>query len=942
MIENVLETLRIVDGELSVRWSLTLMHFVWQGAVVGLLAVIVHCVLAGRSASTRYALHAIALLSLPLCVAVTFASLEVPFESSEITALAPTSESASRDEQAGGGAGQGIVAPAAAVSEHVVRANNAPNDSIEGGGAQRVSSVGKPAAASAVESANTTLPWLTSAAPWVTGVHLAAVACMFLRLLLAIQGGNQLRSRSVPITDPGVLEPIVRQARRMGLRFVPLLAYCEKVAVPTVVGVLRPAVLLPASSLTGLDSNQLVAIIAHELAHIRRHDLVINLVQRLVESLLFFHPAVWYISHRMSVEREICCDDLAIRAGCPRAQYADALLRAAELCVVGRGPRAAALGAIGNSPSQLERRIQRLLVNVADHPRQRLTRGGILMIASIMVFSAVGIAVISSRGHAEPLADSPRAEDADAGEFYVWDCSTVDEVTGSPVAGVHVTWRFRRPHPVPAGTDPLLWEGAFVSDQNGEYQVRVPRAIVDAVGFGVGIEYRHPRYLPQRGSTWPLRMPEDPLGKVPDHRHIQMEPGVKVFGVISNPDGSPARNIPVMFARSRDGFGDSNGGYYHGFWTSTGDDGRYEFYTRNTWPQRIHWYPAEYAADSRALTKEFGEQPPIRLKPGFVLTGKVIDAQDQPLAGIVVRASTGTRVPYLFAISDAEGIYRFTPLPSGTYRLTPVRSYHDTQTGDSLSASLPYPIPSIEYPLDTSTASPDPKAIIQASPLIKIPVEVADGEGNPISDGTLSIGDMGNFTNAVLAQAVEGVPGRYEFQFPRDQYISDLAYRRSMGEAAFYQLNTAHPPVAAEAIVLGKAEEDFPTIRVVVRKAASLTVLARTEDGTPLDEDVQVDASYSSATEERIQAAEQANRTPQGHFTMPRMFHTHPAGRPWNPTFQQVIPGEPVVVTIRSNTYTAQPLVITLQDGEQKSIELPITIVGSAGETPEAERPMIP
>jgi hypothetical protein len=72
------------------------------------------------------------------------------------------------------------------------------------------------------------------------------------------------------------------------------------------------------------------------------------------------------------------------------------------------------------------------------------------------------------------------------------------------------------------------------------------------------------------------------------------------------------------------------------------------------------------------------------------------------------------------------------------------------------------------------------------------------------------------------------------------------------------------------------------------------------------------------------------------------MFHTHPAGQPWNPTFQQLIPGEPVIVTIRSNTYTAQPVVITLEDGEQKSIELPITKVGSAGETPEAERPMIP
>jgi hypothetical protein len=143
-----------------------------------------------------------------------------------------------------------------------------------------------------------------------------------------------------------------------------------------------------------------------------------------------------------------------------------------------------------------------------------------------------------------------------------------------------------------------------------------------------------------------------------------------------------------------------------------------------------------------------------------------------------------------------------------------------------------------------------------------------------------------------------------------------------MGDAAFYQVNRDHPPVAAEAIVLGKAQKDLPTVRVTVRKAAVLTVKARTEDGNEPEGLVQVYASYGPETENRIQAAERANLDPQVHFTAPRMFHTYPADQPWNPTFQQLVPGEPVILSVRSDRYTAEPKTITLQDGEHKAVEV--------------------
>ncbi len=96
------------------------------------------------------------------------------------------------------------------------------------------------------------------------------------------------------------------------------------VAVPVMVGWIKPVVLLPAAALSGLTPTQVEALIAHELAHVRRHDYIVNLLQSVVETLLFYHPAVWWVSARVRAEREHCCDDLAVGV-CDRLVYVTAL-----------------------------------------------------------------------------------------------------------------------------------------------------------------------------------------------------------------------------------------------------------------------------------------------------------------------------------------------------------------------------------------------------------------------------------------------------------------------------------------------------------------------------------------------------------------------------------------------------------------------------------------
>jgi hypothetical protein len=101
--------------------------------------------------------------------------------------------------------------------------------------------------------------------------------------------------------------------------------------VPTVVGWLRPVILVPTAALTGMSTQQLEAILAHELSHVRRHDYLVNLMQTLVETMLFYHPAVWWVSNRIRDERENCCDDVAVQACGDAVLYARALTRMEEL-----------------------------------------------------------------------------------------------------------------------------------------------------------------------------------------------------------------------------------------------------------------------------------------------------------------------------------------------------------------------------------------------------------------------------------------------------------------------------------------------------------------------------------------------------------------------------------------------------------------------------------
>lgn len=298
--------------------SAAVIHMIWEGAIVGWVLWVLLLLLRRRSPEIRYLLSCAALAFMAGAFLSTFAGVCTLHRA---TAIA--TEAAYRP----------AAAEVVGIPQTMLPIWIAPEAS--------------------------SLQWLDRVQSWTLPVWCAGVVLCSLRLIAGCSRAHSLASLS---KDPeGVIRPMVAAIReRIGLKRDVRLVLSESEGVG-MVGWLKPVVLLPPSVLTGLQPDELEAVIAHELAHILRHDYAINVLQSVVETILFFHPMTWWISKQIGTERELCCDRVAVRAcGRPR-NYAQALLKLARMCPA---PRRLELAATGGP---LLHRVQLLFGMPAEH-----------------------------------------------------------------------------------------------------------------------------------------------------------------------------------------------------------------------------------------------------------------------------------------------------------------------------------------------------------------------------------------------------------------------------------------------------------------------------------------------------------------------------------------------------------------------------------------------
>jgi beta-lactamase regulating signal transducer with metallopeptidase domain len=244
--------------------------------------------------------------------------------------------------------------------------------------------------------------------PWLTTIWFAGVVLFSLRLLVGLAGVERLRRVGITDARSEIGKSGSALATRLGIRRAVKFAESALVQVPTVIGYLRPVVLLPAVPLTGLSTREIEFLLAHELAHIRRHDYLHNIVQGVIETMLFYHPAMWWVSSCVRRERENCCDDLVVSTLESPIEYAKTLFTLEQRRSIWRPSLAA-------SDGRLLERIRRL---IGSPVRTSLSRqwgkgfAGFIVLVLVSVPIAATVQNLAAQNEARPRAEKEKTGDS--------------------------------------------------------------------------------------------------------------------------------------------------------------------------------------------------------------------------------------------------------------------------------------------------------------------------------------------------------------------------------------------------------------------------------------------------------------------------------------------------------------------------------------------------
>jgi beta-lactamase regulating signal transducer with metallopeptidase domain len=363
------------------EWSrlvLTLGHSLWQGAaVVVFLAMILRCC-DGRKSRIRYATCVAALLAVPLTSILTWTLL------SHVDNGATTANAISANSPNGATHGSSESELLTLTEPELGESGNATGvplrSTIDG---IPVEPFRRDAAASSSEFLATSLLSPLAAVAWVAGVLL-----MLARLVTQILAGRCLSQAMLP-ADRETTSLVSQLAKKLGIRKQIRVTISDHLRSPAIMGAFWPVLFLPGSMMTGLTAEQLKVVIIHELAHIRRHDYLVNIGQMLIESVLFFNPAVWWISRQLRIEREACADSIAVSESDNPLEYATVLAAFAESLVGHEPPTLAQTLSRRRNTGSIADRIRRVLSPTAI-PNLRIhwaSLCGALILSTVAVFA---------------------------------------------------------------------------------------------------------------------------------------------------------------------------------------------------------------------------------------------------------------------------------------------------------------------------------------------------------------------------------------------------------------------------------------------------------------------------------------------------------------------------------------------------------------------------
>jgi beta-lactamase regulating signal transducer with metallopeptidase domain len=752
------------------RLGWVLVHFVWQGTVIGLAARLALILAKRASAQSRYVLLCAAFLACGLSPCLTWFAINGDAPAYSEAAISPNS------------------APVAASTPIPLPANAAP--------------VAVSVSPSAGEFPLSTWNFgriydgIHDALPWL--VMLWGLGILALSLGLAY-GWTRLRrfcALGAPLKDREWIRRFEALAHRMGVHRTLLLLESALVEVPTVIGWMCPVILVPAVFFIGLPPDQIEAVLAHELAHIRRHDYLVNLVQIVIETLLFYHPVVWWLSHAIREERENCCDDLVLQIVADKATYATALATLEESRSL---PMAITLAATGGS---LLKRIKRIT---------GITEGRVSMIPFLLTIMTI-VALTSLTGwtfvrHYSPHNALPHAE---SGESYI--IGAVVDDKGRGVGGAQVTDYTGKDNAI---TDP---RGHFVMPYRkmGNNQGRLLFAITQ-VGLGFA-DFKEAPANPSRDGA-----PTQTIKLLHRDRILQ--------GKLVDSKGQAVQNAsicPESFQLGDVRMGQPIGGGKGNmarFWNSvagrSGADGKFTLRFPTGVEVALRIYADGYGTiqflEVDLATSDLGT---LTIPDGGDIAGKLVQATTgKPLKNYIVRATRKSSPSDLGTVgnhfedgfleaTDEEGNFRFKRVRVGSYEVSVERS-----NGGAGPGLVPGPI-----------------AVVQVGSHATATADLSMVQGQRVTGRIL----LGKTNTPVTGEtAIELIPG---------QYYGQYFYTRKDGTFTTYLLpgtyhfrvNDYSDEFGPVQVIVDPHQETEPVILRAADDVMAMKVKVRTSGGKPL------------------------------------------------------------------------------------------------------------
>jgi beta-lactamase regulating signal transducer with metallopeptidase domain len=375
----------------SPAWSAagwTMLHSTWVGAVIGLMAALVRRLLISARPETRYgaALSCLAMFAVaPVLICIW---VYEPMDATHVPILRATEI--------------GSQGPTIPMNPGRLENEQPP----------------PPAVAWDHPAGFASRSWLESLVPCLPWFWLLGSACTLAMLATGLIGVEQLRRRSRLVESSDLSRRCRALADSFGIARRVSVGICDRLAMPVLIGIVRPLILLPPIALNGWSAEQLEMVLLHELAHLRRWDNLVNLLQRIVESLLFFHPVVWWLSGWVRLERELCCDRLVVeRLGQPVA-YAEMLV---SMSGTSGRPHQAMLAM---ADRHVLSRIRRLL-NLEERSMKPTMPEGLGMLSAVVVGVSL---MLSSQGAQSKPADELKRATASASGTEVEDLEAIPDI----------------------------------------------------------------------------------------------------------------------------------------------------------------------------------------------------------------------------------------------------------------------------------------------------------------------------------------------------------------------------------------------------------------------------------------------------------------------------------------------------------------------------------